>query len=49
VQEEIRWTDRVEKDEVLIFYRIKEKGIYYVHVNEGGLNGLLTFCIRTAF
>ena len=25
MQEEIRWTDRVEKDEVLIFYRIKEK------------------------
>jgi hypothetical protein len=43
----ISLTDRVKKKEVL--RRVKGKRRCYIHVNEGRLTALLTWCVETAF
>jgi hypothetical protein len=45
--EKISWADHVRNEEELL--RVKERGISYMKYLNGRLNGLVTFCVETAF
>jgi hypothetical protein len=45
--EKISWTDYVRNEEVLL--RVKEQRNILHEISKRGLNGLVTFCVETAF
>ena len=45
--EKISWTDRLRNGEVILESR--SRGISYMKKVNGGLTGLVTFCVENAF